>query len=164
MKGLILLFFLMCLPPVTLTAKEWKDEEKKVSFGVGCIIEKSEIIAKLEGECAGNQFEPTDEGIRQLNAGRISHVIPSWETFGEFRKKYFRAAFFEKISMEFFQENSLGVVFVRYAGSRFIRNETLYGGNDNCGFAYEMWDREMEAIPACIWWTLYIVKLKRRPS
>ncbi len=164
MKGSILLVFLMLLLPVTVTGKEWKDEEKRVSFGAGCIIEKSEIIAKLGGGCAENEFAPTNEGIRQLNIGRISYVIPSWETFGEFRNMYFRAAFFEKISEEFFQENSLGVVFVTYTGSLFIKNEKLYGPNDNCGFAYEVWDREMEAIPACLWWTLYIVKLKKRPS
>lgn len=140
----------------------WKVEEKKILFGSHFLLPGSEIMAKLQGECAGNQFEPTDKAIENSNQGRVSYIIDSWQQLKRFRKAYFHSAYFEKVPEKFFNQNRLGVVFVVYTGSTFINNEKLYCDNKECGFSYEVWDREMKEIPACVWTTLYLVKLNEK--
>jgi hypothetical protein len=43
-------------------------------------------MAALEGECAGNQFEPTDKAFDNSNQGRVSYVISSWQQFDQLKK------------------------------------------------------------------------------
>lgn len=152
---------LIVLFPVSLFGKEWKVEEKRIPFNCDCMLAKSEIMVGLKGDCAGNQFIPTDKANDNSNRGRISYVISTWQQFDQFKKNYFKAQYFNKISKSFFKYNNLGVVFVTYTGSLFIHNEKLYGSKHKCGFSYEIWDQKLDAVPACIWSILYIVKLKK---
>ncbi len=139
----------------------WKVEEKKIVFDTGCHLSGTEIMAALEGACAGNQFEAKDKTENDLNQGKFSYVISSWQQFEQFRKMYFESDYFNKMPPSFFKNNKLGVVFVIHTGSLFIQNEKLYVDKDRCGFRYEIWDRKMDSVPACIWSKLYIVKIKK---
>jgi hypothetical protein len=139
----------------------WKVEEKKIVFDTDCHPLGTEILAELKGACAGNQFEAKYKAENNVNQGKFSYVISSWQQFEQFRRTYFETEYFNKIRKSFFKDNKLGVVLVNYTGSQFIRNEKLSYDKDRCGFRYEIWDRRMDAVPACVWSRLYIVKIKK---
>jgi hypothetical protein len=118
-------------------------------------------MAKLEGACAGNQFEATDKAEDNSNQGKLSYVITSWQQFEQFKNEYFKSEYLNKIPKSYFKHNKLGVVFVIYTGSVFLHNERLYYSKDRCVLSYEIWDRKLAEVPACIWSKLYIVKFKK---
>lgn len=140
-------------------AREVSLFQQRMQLATNCVIDESSVIARLVGECEGEEFELTPEAYRSVK-DRNGQVITSWEAFLQFRKE-FKAPFFKKnIAREFFREYDLGVVYVWYTGSRVIKNEKLYKTNDECGFTYEVWDTKMPA-PACVWQVLYVLKLRK---
>jgi hypothetical protein len=139
---------------------EHRIEAKKVDLNSNCELMKSEIIGKLSGECAGDEYKVAEN--RMISSDKEVYQIATWDEFLKFKKDRFTSNYFETISKDYFELNTLGVVLVTYGGSNFIKNEKLYKENNSCGFSYERWDRKMAEVPACVFGKLYVIKLKNK--
>jgi hypothetical protein len=125
------------------------------------LFRSTEVIAKLDNRCSRKEFWRVKDGYNEINKNPAAYVLSSWQEFNQFRDKYYSAHYFDTISKEFFDESRLGIVIVRYSGSNFIKNEELYQTETGCGFSYEIWNRKLKAIPACMWSVLYLIQIEK---
>ncbi|MFH2044044.1 MAG: hypothetical protein ABIK92_02740 [Pseudomonadota bacterium] len=159
---------IICLVFPVFFSCAWFDAGMKIKstsleLPCGHKTEQCILLKKLIGPCEGKDFETTQKVRDNYNVGRTAYVVSNWKDFLQCQNDLFRAPFFEKeITKEFFEDNSLGVVFAVTAGSVYHKNEKVSIRDGKCIFSYETWSEKAEGpVPACIWESLYVFKLKK---
>ena len=85
--------------------------------------------------------------------------INNYNDLMEIKKKIYFDNILQYIEESFFENNSLGLIYVPINGLQYLKNEKLENINNKLVFSVEIWDQKSKAIPALANMVIYLVKI-----
>ena len=130
-------------------------------------LEGSDVLGSEPNEfsCKGgeNFFTVKDKKIFNAQYDNLTpeiHIISSQKELNAF-KGVISSGLIDSINENDFKAHVYGVTFLNSTGNKYFKSEMLKEADTGLFFDYRIWDVETEEVPACLWFHMYVLKIRK---